>query len=76
MVCLDCGKQFVYDLEAMRIGKPIKRSDAASVLPEKMAVPVKTKLKLAALAGVPLVAALGVKLHFTRSRRAGTSGGG
>ena len=76
VVCLDCGKQFVYDLETMRIGKPVKRSDAASVMPEKIAVPAKTKLKLAALAGVPLVAALGVKLHLTKSRRAGTSGGG
>jgi hypothetical protein len=24
VVCLDCGKQFGYDLERMRLGKPIK----------------------------------------------------
>jgi hypothetical protein len=25
VVCLDCGKQFGYDLERMRVGKGIKR---------------------------------------------------
>ena len=24
VVCLDCGKQFVYDLERMRMGKAIR----------------------------------------------------
>jgi len=26
VVCLDCGKQFGYDLERMRMGKPVKRA--------------------------------------------------
>ncbi len=26
VVCLDCGKQFQYDLERMRMGKAIKRA--------------------------------------------------
>ena len=31
VVCLDCGKQFAYDLDNMRIGKPIDHSHDASV---------------------------------------------
>jgi hypothetical protein len=74
VVCLDCGKQFAYDLQAMRIGKPIDRSHEASVLPEKMPVPLKTKLKCAAIAAVPVAAAIGVTLHSAKSRRLGSSG--
>jgi hypothetical protein len=73
VVCLDCGKQFIYDLDAMRIGKPIDQSHEASVLPEKMPIPLKTKLKCAALAAVPVAAAIGVTLHSTKSRRPGSS---
>lgn len=74
VVCLDCGKQFAYDLEAMRIGKPIDPSHEASVVPQKMPVPLKTKLKCAALAAVPVAAAIGVTLHSTKSRRPANSG--
>lgn len=41
VVCLDCGKQFVYDLDQMRIGKPIDHSLAARAVPGKMTVPLK-----------------------------------
>jgi hypothetical protein len=74
VVCLDCGKQFAYDLIAMRIGKPIDRSHEGSVLPEKMPIPLSTKLKCAALAAVPVAAAIGVSLHAAKSRRPGSSG--
>jgi hypothetical protein len=74
VVCLDCGKQFAYDLDAMRIGKPIDRSHDASVVPEKTPLPLKTKLKCAALAAVPVAAAIGVTLHSTKSRRPERSG--
>jgi len=40
VVCLDCGKQFEYDVKQMRIGKPIDRS------PDTLKPP-KPKLKLA-----------------------------
>jgi hypothetical protein len=73
VVCLDCGKQFVYDLDQMRIGKVIDRSHEASVVPEKPPVPSKTKLKVAILAAVPLAAAIGAKVHSVKSRRAGNS---
>lgn len=52
----------------MRIGKPIERSDDASVVPEKMPVSLKTKLKIAACAAVP-VAAIGVTLHSAKARQ-------
>src|ERR1700674_5280179 len=35
VVCLDCGKQFAYDLSEMRIGKVIDQSHDASVVAEK-----------------------------------------
>jgi hypothetical protein len=52
VVCLDCGKQFAYDLTEMRIGKVIDRSHDAGVIPPTPAKPRKT-LKLALLAAVP-----------------------
>ena len=69
VVCLDCGKQFAYDLKAMRMGKPIEPSHEASVLPPKMPMPRTNKLKYA-LWGVPLGVALGVALN---ARKPGTS---
>jgi TonB family protein len=41
VVCLDCGKQFSYDLKEMRIGKPVAFSPTAgvSILPETLAAP-------------------------------------
>jgi hypothetical protein len=45
VVCLDCGKEFAYDLKEMRIGKPIDRSHNASVVPPSIPMPHKKKLK-------------------------------
>jgi hypothetical protein len=75
VVCLDCGKQFAYDLDEMKIGKAIDHSRDASVTPGKMRVPLKTKLKLAVLAALSMAAAIGVTLHSTKSRRPGNAGG-
>ena len=36
VVCLECGKQFSYDLDAMRVGKPVAASPTAGVLPPGM----------------------------------------
>jgi len=54
VVCLDCGKQFSYDLKAMRIGKAIDHSHDASVVPPGLPVPRKARLKYALWAAVPL----------------------
>ena len=74
VVCLDCGKRFAYDLEEMRIGKPIEPAahthayvESDKVEPEKPAAPAKTKLKYAVWAGLPLVAAIGAMFRSVKS---------
>jgi hypothetical protein len=63
VVCLDCAKQFAYDLTTMRIGKPIDHSHEAFVVHPAMPHPHKTRLKYALVgAGVPLALLLGSKL--------------
>jgi DNA-directed RNA polymerase subunit RPC12/RpoP len=54
VVCLDCGKQFEYDLREMRIGKAIDHSHEAGIVPPRMALPPATKARYAVLAAVPL----------------------
>ena len=58
VVCLDCGKQFEYDLSKMRIGKAIDQSHDACIVPPKTPVPRKTKVKYALLAAVPAAVVL------------------
>jgi hypothetical protein len=56
VVCLDCGKQFSYDLTEMRIVKPIAVSESAGVLQVESKKPNK-KLRYAAIAAaLPLTA--------------------
>ena len=62
VVCLDCGKQFAYDLDKMRVGKSIDRSNDASVVPPNIPMPRKKKLKYAFWAAVPVALAVGVAL--------------
>ncbi len=50
VVCLDCGKQFSYDLQKMQIGKPVHSSEASGVLHPDMAPPRRSKLPFAVLA--------------------------
>src|ERR1700732_1490090 len=47
VVCLDCGKQFAYDLKVMRIGKAIDHSHDACVLPSAPQKKRHGKLKFA-----------------------------
>lgn len=53
VVCLDCGKQFEYDLNEMRIGKAIDHSHDSGVVPPKTAIPTRTKVGYGLLAAVP-----------------------
>jgi hypothetical protein len=62
VVCLDCGKQFDYDLKEMRIGKPIAQSHDACVVPKDGPTPSTTKVKYAALAAVPVAMVIGAML--------------
>jgi hypothetical protein len=71
VVCLDCGKQFSYDLTEMRVGKALPTSAALGVLPPGMPAPHRSKFKLAVMAAaLPLGIALGSVLT---SRRKPTS---
>ena len=63
VVCLDCGKQFDYDLKEMRIGKPIDHSNDACVLPREMPLLPATKVKYAVLAAVPVAMVIGAMLQ-------------
>jgi hypothetical protein len=62
VVCLDCGKQFAYDLSQMRIGKPIDHSHDACVLPPEQSKTDHKKLKFAFWASVPLAVVIGAAL--------------
>lgn len=62
VVCLDCGKQFEYDLNEMRIGNVIDRSHDACVVPKDTSLPPATKVKYALLGAVPVAVVLGAVL--------------
>jgi DNA-directed RNA polymerase subunit RPC12/RpoP len=62
VVCLDCGKQFEYDLKEMRIGKAIDHSRDAGVVPPDLPKPLATSVKCALLAAVPAAVVLGAAL--------------
>jgi hypothetical protein len=62
VVCLDCGKQFEYDLHEMRIGKAIDHSHDVGVVPPNMPTPRKKKLKYGLLAALPVAVVLGAFL--------------
>src|SRR5689334_25380529 len=69
VVCLDCGKQFHYDLDRMRVDKPVKNADGNGVLPRNMPQPRKSRLKLAMLASaVPLAWLLGNAMKSSKKR--------
>ena len=59
VVCLDCGKQFEYDMTAMRIGKAIDHSHEVGVVPPRTPMPPATKVKYAVLAAVPVALVIG-----------------
>ena len=63
VVCLECGKQFYYDWDKMRLGGPVARGEAKGVLPPDLPKPSSTKLKYALLgSAIPLALLLGKTL--------------
>jgi hypothetical protein len=68
VVCLDCGKQFSYDLSAMRIGKPLESSHDGGVLHPGMPKPSR-KLSYALWASVPLAFLAGALLRTGKKTR-------
>lgn len=67
VVCLECGKQFEYDVKQMRIGKPVDHSPYDGVVPPNMPNPRKTKVKFALAAAVPVAVLLGAFLKSQKS---------
>jgi DNA-directed RNA polymerase subunit RPC12/RpoP len=65
VVCLDCGKQFAYDLEQMRVGRPLESSRDVGVLHPNMPAPDR-KLKYALWASLPLAFLAGAFLRNNR----------
>ena len=60
VVCLDCGKQFVYDLKKMRMDKRSTARKPPACCRPTCRQPRKSRLKLAALASaVPVAWLLG-----------------
>jgi hypothetical protein len=70
VVCLDCGKQFSYDWQAMRIGKPVEVSGTQGVLPPDMPEPPRTKVKYALLGSALPLAFLVGKALLSKPRAA------
>ncbi len=67
VVCLDCGKQFAYDWNHMRLGKSIERAPDTGVLQPDMPGPAKGKLKYALLgSAIPLAVLVGSALAAKR----------
>jgi hypothetical protein len=62
VVCLDCGKQFAYDLKEMRIGKPIDHSHEGCVVPKGTPLTTTAKVTAAVLAAVPVAIVIGAAL--------------
>jgi len=63
VVCLECGKQFHYDWEKMRLGGPVERSESKGVIPLDSPKPSSVKLKYALLgSAIPLAVLLGKTL--------------
>ena len=70
VVCLDCGKQFVYDWEHMRIAKPVDIAAAStSVDAEAPRIPFKTKRALRYLAWASAMSAAWAVGRAVKSRR-------
>jgi len=69
VVCLDCGKQFEYDLNRMRVGRAIDHSPHAGVLPPNMPKPRQTKIEYALMAALPAAVMLGALLRGKKPSR-------
>jgi DNA-directed RNA polymerase subunit RPC12/RpoP len=65
VVCLDCGKQFSYDLAEMRVGKPLESSHDAGVLHPDMPR-ASRNLKYALWLSVPLAFLAGAFLRNSK----------
>jgi len=71
VVCLDCGRQFAYDWDHMRIGKTIERLPESRVLNSNLPGAAKTGTKYVLLgSAIPLAFLFGRKLFTTKRAKA------
>lgn len=70
VVCLDCGQQFAYDWNHMRVGKPIEPSQDSAVIRPDMPGPAKAKVKYALIGSAIPFAVLAGRALFGKRRRA------
>lgn len=71
VVCLDCAKQFPYDMKEMRMGRAIERTHEAAVVDPRTPTPRKTKLKYALWASVPAALLAGLMLKNNNKKKPG-----
>jgi hypothetical protein len=69
VVCLDCAKQFAYDLTAMRVGKVIDDTHEAYLMPPELAKRRRSKLGDAARGAGPVAVLAVAVLKTTRPAR-------
>jgi hypothetical protein len=68
VVCLDCGRQFVYDLQTMRVGARVPASPATGVL-DSESPKRKSALRYAAIASVAPLMWGASRLLLRRAKR-------
>ncbi len=69
VVCLDCGKQFAYDMQLMKIGKPLSTASNGGVLNPDMPAPRQNQKVKYALWAVPLAFFAGALLRRPREKK-------
>jgi hypothetical protein len=75
VVCLDCGKQFAYDWENMRVGKAVDISQGPPAGdPETPKIPFRTKSKMRYLLWGAALSSVWVLGKAVKSRKARTGG--
>lgn len=75
VVCLDCGKQFTYDWENMRLGRPVEIADGSPQETDEEKVPFRTKSKLRYLFWGSALSAVLVLGKMVQSRKRSPSAG-
>lgn len=70
VVCLDCGKQFEYDLKEMRVTRPVAHSNSGGVVAPEAARRKRSPLRWMAWGTLlPLAWIAGTALHRSRKER-------
>lgn len=76
VVCLDCGKQFEYDLEKMRIGRPIDHSHEHAIVPQPKSNAGTRRVAFGVMAAVPVAVLLGTIWKGRKRPSLAAQGGG